>query len=154
MLQTLQMLQDYWFNPSRIRPWWPGFSCLMFPASYCSTSLQELYLSSVLNLGFSVFWCTKYDHAHTFDWQHAPKCTSKERTKAVLPTKIRKTGLFVKTSKTVIFSMVYFVRIKYVISSTISYFNRNQFVMLIGSLSQPIRSVICKIRSSNRLTDR
>ena len=32
----------------------------------------------------------------------------------VLPTKIRKTGLFVKTSKTVIFSMVYFVRIKYV----------------------------------------
>ena len=57
------------------------------------------------------------------------------------PTKIRKTGLFVKTSKTVIFSMVYFVRIKYVISSTISYFNRNQFVMLIGSLSQPIRSV-------------
>lgn len=101
-----RILTDHFIRPRR-----PGFSCdvscfLLFNILEGTVSLW--YFCTEPILGFSVFWRTKYSHAHTFDWQHAPKCTSKERTKAVLPTKIRKTGLFVKTSKTVIFSMVSF----------------------------------------------
>ena len=138
-----RILTDHFIRPRR-----PGFSCdvscfLLFNILEGTVSLW--YFCTEPILGFSVFWRTKYSHAHTFDWQHAPKCTlqsalQKNGQKQSYRLKLEKLGSLSKHQKQLFSAWFHFVRIKYVKGSFQAPFHTltviNSWCVLVNALSQ------------------